>query len=753
MIKSVLQPNDWQIKKFFRTVMTIQVCMLGLVGLRALGFNVPILRQVIGFIYLTFIPGIIILRILKLHKLGIVETVLYSVGISVAFDMFVGLIINSLYPHFGITNPISIWPLICTITAIQVFLLVLACKRDGNFSISSHFNWRNMFSLPVLLLVLLPLLAALGAEIVNVFHSNILLMVIIPFIAIIPVLMAFNKFISRRFYVLALLVVALALLFQNTLISRFLTGSDIRIEYYFANLVNINSYWNSSISNSYNAMLSVVMLAPMYSKICNVDLTYVFKTIYPIIFSLVPIGIYEVCRRQISARVAFISAFFFVSVATFYLVITSTARQQIAELYLILIILLMVNKTINLRARRILILLFGSALVVSHYGVSYIFMFLLITSLFILFLSGRLFVHVRARESGDNVLQNTTHARAMKSVPPTGNRTITMTFVFYFILAGLSWYILQSGSVVFYYVVLIGNKIATGFISEFFRPGASEALSILMTVASPLREVNKYLQLFLQFLIAIGIFNLLIHWKRQEFDEEYSAFALGSFALAAAAIVVPYLSGALNTERLYHITLIFLAPFCVIGAIVMYRLLSKKRGEPWFVLKFMSLLLAVFLVFNTGFVYEMAQNNENSISLSQNSIIEHGNAEEKVVFYANYSPDQDVLSAEWISKYTSGDSEIYATFTNAGGAYPLQSYGMISQERMYPLTPSTQDMQKLSYVYLQTVNVVDHLGMVVQQQGNEPLQSFNMEEISPLLSKADKIYSNGSSDLLYNNAN
>jgi uncharacterized membrane protein len=72
---------------------------------------------------------------------------------------------------------------------------------------------------------------------------------------------------------------------------------------------------------------------------------------------------------------------------------------------------------------------------------------------------------------------------------------------------------------------------------------------------------------------------------------------------------------------------------------------------------------------------------------------------------------------------------------------------------MHPLTPSTQEMQKLSYVYLQSVNVVDQLGMVVQQQGNEPLQSFNMEEIGPLLSKADKIYSNGSSDLLYNNAN
>ena len=53
-----------------------------------IGINIPFLRDVLGFIYLTFIPGVIILRILKLHEIGSIESFLYSVGLSLATIMF-----------------------------------------------------------------------------------------------------------------------------------------------------------------------------------------------------------------------------------------------------------------------------------------------------------------------------------------------------------------------------------------------------------------------------------------------------------------------------------------------------------------------------------------------------------------------------------------------------------------------------------------------------------------------------------------
>ena len=45
-------------------------------------FDVPVVRQVIGFLCLTFIPGFIILKLLKFDKLDNLELVLFSAGFS-----------------------------------------------------------------------------------------------------------------------------------------------------------------------------------------------------------------------------------------------------------------------------------------------------------------------------------------------------------------------------------------------------------------------------------------------------------------------------------------------------------------------------------------------------------------------------------------------------------------------------------------------------------------------------------------------
>jgi uncharacterized membrane protein len=68
--------------------------------------DVPVARQVIGFIYLSFIPGLIIVKLLKLDELERLEIVLFSIGISVAFLMFAGLLINTLFPLFGVSEPL-----------------------------------------------------------------------------------------------------------------------------------------------------------------------------------------------------------------------------------------------------------------------------------------------------------------------------------------------------------------------------------------------------------------------------------------------------------------------------------------------------------------------------------------------------------------------------------------------------------------------------------------------------------------------
>lgn len=58
--------------------------------------DVPILRQCVGFVFLTFLPGFVLFRALGIKTDSVtVEFSLY-VSISIAFVMFIGLLANTL---------------------------------------------------------------------------------------------------------------------------------------------------------------------------------------------------------------------------------------------------------------------------------------------------------------------------------------------------------------------------------------------------------------------------------------------------------------------------------------------------------------------------------------------------------------------------------------------------------------------------------------------------------------------------------
>jgi len=122
--------NDWEPKKFLRMMIAIQMAMFGAFGLEYMGLDIPIFRQVVGFIYLTFLPGIILLRLLRLHRLGVAVTVLLSVGMSISFIMFSGFFINLILPLLNIDSPLSSLHVIISITILLNVLFILSCKTD-----------------------------------------------------------------------------------------------------------------------------------------------------------------------------------------------------------------------------------------------------------------------------------------------------------------------------------------------------------------------------------------------------------------------------------------------------------------------------------------------------------------------------------------------------------------------------------------------------------------------------------------------
>jgi len=741
-----LQMNDWEIKKFLTIVFSIQIAIWGLISLDALSLHIPILRQLIGFIYLTFIPGILILRILKLHKLGSIETLLYTVGLSLSTLMFTGFFMNMLYPLFGISSPISLVPLIITISVVVLVLCVLCYVRDKDLSYPSFIDIKDILYPPALFLCLIPFLAVFGTYLVNFYQNNILLMLLIITLALIAISIAFDKFIPENFYHLAVFVIAITLLFHTSLISMYLWGYDIHHEYYLANLVKGSSQWDLTIPANTNAMLSIVMLSPIYSNICGMSLTWVFKIIYPLLFSLVPLGLYQVFRKQTNNKIAFLSCFFFVSISTFYTEMLQLARQEVAELFLVLLILLMINKNMNKTARSFLFIIFGISLAVSHYGTSYLYMFCIIFAWLIL-VTG---VNPRMQK----LMKNFYPKFGTKNDEPAANsaplkikdRTISSTFVLLFVTFTIAWYIYISSSSPFDTIIHIGNHIASSIFKDFLNPAVAQGLSVIIAKETPMREITKYLHLIAQFFILVGLIALILKREGMKFEREYSAVAYINLVIGFSGIALPHFASALNTSRLYQVILILLAPFCIIGGLTVFRMLSRVVRVSWtekrarISLKMLSVFLAIFLLFNSGWVYEVAGDHPSSIALSQQSVNQYGDAKDKNAFYTSFYTTGDVIGVKWMSKNQNDNSKIYADFGRT--ILVFRSYGMMPDEHILTNTNNVPDN---SYIFLGYPNVHYRL----MSDPNLPENYWNIASISPLLNMMNKIYSNGDVEIYY----
>ena len=64
---------------------------LQVIAILAILFDVPVVRQIVGFIYVSFLPGFLIIRVFRLKITNIFEDVALSAGLSIAFSMFTGL--------------------------------------------------------------------------------------------------------------------------------------------------------------------------------------------------------------------------------------------------------------------------------------------------------------------------------------------------------------------------------------------------------------------------------------------------------------------------------------------------------------------------------------------------------------------------------------------------------------------------------------------------------------------------------------
>ncbi len=713
-------------------ILIFQIIFLSLLALDYVDIKIPILKELFRIVYLLFIPGILILGILRLDKLGIVETILYSIGLSCSFIMFVGLFVNTVYPVFGVARPLSTSSLWITIAVITLAFYFLFCVRNGSYTLFSFLNLNlSMFFSPLILsFLLMPFLAIFGAYLVCFYNNNLLLLLLLILLSMTPIL--YNK-IPNRIFPLVIFIISLSLLYHNALSSMYIHGQDLSIEYYFANLVKINSYWNSSLPHSYNSALSITMLCPILSNISEISPTWVLKAIYPLLFALVPLSLYQVYKSQIkNERFAFLSSLFFMFSFSFYVELLQLGKQMIAMLFLSLLMLLMVDKQMNNTRRAMLSIIFVLSLIVSHYGTSYIFLISL-CFVYLLMLLGK------------------------KSNKITDTAAIaTHNFVALSIVFVLAWYMYTAGSSAFVTPVKIANHIVSSISTELFTPTEMSGMYYLVRHLSPSEEILRILYIISIFLIIVGLSDALYQkfWKRGEkvfrMQDEFLIFSLAFMGWLISGIVLPSLTGvgSIGFSRVYFISSAFLAPFCIVGGIKIERILKCifRKDINNSDAKVISIFLMIFFLFNCSFVSEMIQETVGgdhaiSPSISQPRIERSGTIEEKAALYGYIIPEEDAYSAKWLGKY--GEMKAMIFVDGFRSVHVLKSYGMM-REKLYRVITPIDTTPAHCYVYLRKINYIDNIMCKARYNW------WNTSEILPFLEKDNnKIYLNGGSVIYY----
>jgi len=748
-----LKLNDCGINRFLVVVSVFQLIVLGLFLLAMNGVNLPFLTPLVGLLEALFLPGLIILRILRLHHLDFSRVILYSVGLSIAYLMALGLFMNSVYPLLGIERPLDAVPSVLTVI-ISIFILgAVAYIRDRKYTEVRGIKRSFEMSPTIVFLLLLPVLAVLGTMMVNADRGNIVLMCLMLLLAAVPIMGFSKKWLPENLYPMAVLAVALALVWHRSLISNYLWGADILGEFACFRTVLQNGVWSSTTANlipAYNATLSVTVFPAMLSNMLQVDGLLIFKWVFPVVLALVPLVMYTTLKTQFSARTALLSAFMVMALYTFYTTFLGTEKQLIATLFLSLFLLAVTDKKLTSANRVIMPSVFGLGVVVSHYSTAFLLAVTIPAALVII-----------------AVIRRRIQASLL----------IVAVIV---LLAAVSWYWFNANGAAVKQFVGMGDTALTAqtaVIDNATQGHLAESHRLIAEGSSNMPSTLRYLYLFTQGLIVIGAAVNFNRWfvKRDDtLSDEFMAFSVLFAGLLFLELVLPQFSLVISLDRIYLVCLLVLSPFCIAGLGIclrtirtiasldllkdrhhLFRSVTSMSSRSWdgrLVTGIFIPFLAVFLLANTGFLYELAGKPlPTSIALSKNGA-------DFPVFNA-----AEFAGAGWLLEqtdentvdpiyYDNGSHELFTNIDIAGEMAGITA-GHILYRPEDSLTSVATDVPSESYVFYRYFNLrTGELALgwpAYQTMDVRPIDIDSLDSFSEVLAGSNVIYQNGSSRIAY----
>lgn len=527
------------------------------------------------------------------------------------------------------------------------------------------------------------LVALIAFSIIGTFliqKGNTVLLLMVVGISLTVLAVNNNRLLSERNYPLAIFCISLALLLGRSLINPYLSGTDIHREYYFTNLSE-EGHWNLGIENNINAMLSVTIIPVVYSKLIGINIETIYKIVYQILYSFVPLICYLNFSRQVSKKKAFLASFFICSMISFHGLMFHTTRQQIAEIFYTLILMIIFIRNTYSFKNIFLLCIFGFGVIISHYAINYI-----LIATYVLYLLVRLFVgYLRNWIYSIYKYNNKLKYININNIKDSINCIIINPYWMLLILImTLIWMFNVANSSLFTALNVIISKFYNVILSSPFNIEHNEAFNyfVLLNESDILTLFSLIFQIIGQILIVIGVLSYFINKNKDEekYSPNYYVYSLAILMMLFLLIILPVLVEAFNVPRIYHVALLTLSPFIIQGInsiLWIGTLFSRKINLRVLTIRFSSIFVIILFLFEIGFIQDITNTPRyTAVMLSTDKIMKTASVDDKIRFYSYYyTAESDVYGAKWISDYK---PITYIVYGDEFSRYKLTSYGNIS---------------------------------------------------------------------------
>jgi len=454
-------------------------------------------------------------------------------------------------------------------------------------------------------------LSILGARL----QSNPILYTMLFLICLSLLLVAFDKLKTSP---LLIFCIGLGMLYQTTLMSPYLIGTDIQAEFYVAHLTYMNHHWNYSMPFIYNSAMGIALFAPFFSLLSHISLYWVFKALLPLFLAGVPVLLFYIYKKEFGDKASFLACFLLMAVPTFFTELVSSTRQQMAEFVLVSLFgLLLLRWKSNWKYLLVFILLVIVGLL--HYSmgaIAYIYLGAFVSSVLAFRYILKTKIDIKLKILMPLILVSILiYGGYLHSV--AGGRPYTaVTYLTQYLTKWVPTLWEGRANPITPSDLLPGNNtdippilhITSTGVTEggnvtedkggtflnMFTPVTRVALGLDFMEASTLGKVFRVLQILTQLMVIIGLVVVVRSWKK--YSPKFLSLIAGAVLILVLVLLLPGFSAVLNATRFYQIALLLLSPIAIVGGLRIFR-------SP----KVLSCILVLYLVFTSGLIYEITK--------------------------------------------------------------------------------------------------------------------------------------------------